>query len=257
MNEDLLLKREGRVLIATMNRPEKRNALNSRMCRDLVSAIEKANDDAGIGAILLQGAGNTFCAGMDLEEVLDSEASELNAIHEKIFTLWAYIVKPIVASIQGSAHGGGFGLVANAHVAISADDAVFSLSEIRLGLWPYLIYRSVIMAIGERRTLELSLRARSINASEALSCGLVHHIVPSEELPRRSYEIAEELSLSSAEGIRSGMEFAKRMRGMDWKEAGVLAQQSRTQSFKSADFAEGVRAFQERRPPRWPSLETK
>jgi len=257
MNENLLLKRQGRVLIATMNRPEKRNALSSRMCRDLVSAIEEANGDASVGAILLQGQGNTFCAGMDLGEVLGSDSSELNAIHEKIFTLGAYIVKPIVASIQGSAHGGGFGLVANAHIAVAADNAIFSLSEIRLGLWPYLIYRSVIMAIGERRAIELSLTARSINASEALAYGLVHHVVTPEELPRRSYEIAEELALSSAEGIRSGMEFAKRMRGMDWKEAGVLAQQSRTQSFKSADFAEGVRAFQERRPPRWPSVEKK
>jgi enoyl-CoA hydratase/carnithine racemase len=256
MSESLLLERKGRVLIATINRPEKRNALNAQLCDDIVGAMENANDDASIGAILLQSAGNLFCAGMDLGEVMGPEASGLHAMHDKIFTLWARMVKPIVASIQGSAHGGGIGLVANAHIAVAASNAVFSLSEIRLGLWPYLIYRSLIMAIGERRALELSLTGRTINAAEALAYGLVHHIVPQEELKQRSYEIAKALALSSAEGICSGMEFGNKMRGMDWKEAGTLAQESRSRSFKSADFAEGVRAFQEKRLPRWPSLQT-
>jgi enoyl-CoA hydratase/carnithine racemase len=257
MSESLLLNREGRVLVATINRAEKRNALDSQLCVDLLKAIEEASDDVSVGAILLRGAGNVFCAGMDLNEVLGPEADRLSPIHEKLFTLGASVVKPIIASVQGSAHGGGFGLVANAHVAVAADNAVFGLSEIRLGLWPHMIYRSVILAIGERRTLELSLTGRNISASEALAFGLVHHIAPQEKLQRRSLEIAKELASSSAESIRSGMEFVKRMRGMEWKEAGALARQSRSQAFKSADFAEGVRAFQEKRPPRWPSLETR
>jgi enoyl-CoA hydratase/carnithine racemase len=257
MNEDLLIKREERVLIVTMNRPEKRNALDFQLCSHLVSAIEDANSDHKIGVILLRGAGKVFCAGMDLGEVLSPEASGLSTIHEKLFTLGAHIDKPIVAAVQGSAHGGGFGLVANAHVVVAADNAIFGLSEIRLGLWPYLIYRSVTLAMGERRALELSLTGRNINASEALTYGLIHRLVPLKELHLRASEIANEISLSSAEAIHDGMDFVKRLQGLDWQAGGALARQSRSHSFQSADFAEGVRAFLEKRPPRWPSLQAK
>src|SRR5205823_4845415 len=142
--------REGRVLRLTLNRPEKRNALNGALCRELVSAIAEGDRDPGVGAILLSGAGKSFCAGMDLDEMLTPAEAELGEAHEQLFTIGRRVTTPIIAAVHGAALAGGTGLAANAHIVIASDDATFGLTEIRIGLWPFLIFRAVVESIGER-----------------------------------------------------------------------------------------------------------
>ncbi len=255
MGVRLLVEREGRLLRLTMNRPEKRNALNLSMCRDLLAALEAAEQDPAVGAVLLQGAGKAFCSGMDLDEVTSPETAGLASAHEALFTIGARITKPLVAAVQGAALGGGLGLAANAHIVAAAEDAAFGLTEIRLGMWPYVIYRAVSDAMGDRRTLELSLTGRVFGAGEALTYGLVHYVVPGSELDRRATEIALGLASSSEDALHSGLDFARKACSLDCKAGGELAAEFRARAFHSADFAEGVRAFRENRPPRWPSLE--
>src|SRR6266511_676505 len=111
----------GRVLRVALNRPDKRNALNIELCQELVTALESAELDRDVGAILLSGNGKSFCAGMDLNEVLQPGASgEINRVHEQLFTAGARMMKPIVAAIHGAALAGGTGLAANAHVVVAA-----------------------------------------------------------------------------------------------------------------------------------------
>src|SRR5215831_7569883 len=113
MSDLLQSVREGRVLHLTLNRPEKRNALNSDLCRELVETIDKASRDRSIAALLLTANGKSFCAGMDLAEIAEgAESPQLNALHEQVFTLIARLEKPLVAAISGAALGGGTGLVA-------------------------------------------------------------------------------------------------------------------------------------------------
>ena len=111
---------------------------------------------------------------------------------------WALVPsKPIVCAVQGPALGGGIGLICNAHVAVAAHGSSFGLTEIRIGMWPFVIYRSVALALGERRALELSLMGRIFNVPEAVQWGLIHEAVPAFELDDRVTAIAMHLAQSS------------------------------------------------------------
>ena len=245
--------REGRVLRLVLDRPEKRNALNGALCRELVSAIEQGMQDAGVGAILLSGAGPSFCSGMDLGEMLTTEASTLADTHERLFTIGRRATVPLVAAIHGAALAGGTGLATNAHIVVASEDATFGLTEIRIGLWPFVIYRAVVDAVGERRALELAITGRILPAHEAEHIGLAHHVTPAAELMARAAEIAEAVAASSPTAIRTGLRFVAESRGLDWEQAGQAARRYREEQFRTADFAEGIRAFREKRPPRWSS----
>lgn len=254
MAANVKLETDGRVLRVTLDRPEKRNALRVEDCLQLVAAFNEADLNQQIGAILLSATGPDFCSGMDLSEALHPDAPERAAIHEELFTVGGRITKPIVAAVQGRALAGGLGLVTNAHVVVAAQDAGFGLVEIRIGLWPFVAYRSVTHAIGERRTMELSLTGRVISAYDALGWGLAHYVVPAAELEDHSLAIARELASSSPEALRRGLEYAHRSRALSQKEAVELAEQLRRRAFRSSDFREGVTAFFDKRAPEWPSL---
>lgn len=247
---------ERRVLTLTLDRPDKRNALNLALCRALVDAVEAAWRDDAVGAVLIEGEGKSFCAGMDLSEMLayGEDTRDLSHIHEKLFTLGARSPKPLIAAVQGAALAGGTGLTANAHIVVAAEDASFGLTEIRIGLWPFVIYRAVEAAIGPRRTLALSLNGRIFTAHEALSFGLVHHVARDEELRASAREVATRVAESSPDAIRAGMSFVAETRGKSSEESAPSAWRCREDLFRCADFREGITAFHEKRAPRWPSL---
>lgn len=242
----------GRVLRLALNRPDKRNALSAAFCRELVQALERADRDPSVGAILLAANGKSFCAGMDLNEIALGNVEEINTAHEQIFTVGSRLSKPLIGAVHGAALGGGTGLVANCHIVIAAQDATFGLTEIRLGLWPFLVFRAVSAAVGERRAVELSITGRIFGPQDAREIGFVSEISP--DMPHRAAEVAESVASFSPTAIRSGIGFVSQIRGMDWASAGQVARRVRTQVFQSLDFQEGIRAFREKRPPRWPSL---
>ena len=251
MSESLQISREGRVLLLALNRPERRNALNMDLCSALAAALEEAESDAGVGAVLLSGNGKSFCAGMDLHEVLAPSSGDVSEVHERIFSAGIRMTKPLIAAVQGAALAGGTGLAANCHIVVAAEDATFGLTEIRIGLWPFVIFRTVVAALGQRRTTELALSGRIFGASEAREYGLVHHVVEPSGLMHRAQEIAGVIAESSPTAIHAGLAFVRDARGKSWEEAGDLARRMRNDVFRSADFQEGIRAFQEKRPPRW------
>jgi len=252
MNDVLQIRREGRLLRIALDRPEKRNALNLQLCRDLVQTLERADEDPAIGAILLSGNGKCFCAGMDLSELATVDTDEMSSVQEKLFTIGSRLGKPLVAAVQNAALAGGTGLAATCHIAIAREDAVFGLTEVRLGLWPFVVFRSVSAAVGERRTVELALTGRIFGAAEAKEIGLVHEVTP--HLERRAAEVASALAASSATAIQSGLDFVREVRGRDWETAGLMARHARDEVFASEDFQEGLQAFREKRAARWPSL---
>jgi enoyl-CoA hydratase/carnithine racemase len=254
MSESLQIRRDGRVLILTLNRPDKRNALNEALCDVLTLAIHEADQDRSVGCILLSGSGPVFCAGMDLDEATSPDAAARTHIHQKLFTIGTAVTTPIVAAAQGAALAGGVGLLVNSHVVVAAEGTRFGLTEIRIGMWPLVIYRATSVALGERRALELSLTGRIFGTSDALQYGLIHEAVPPGELEHRSLEIARSIATSSPEAVRLGLYFLQQSQGLRHDEAARLAAELRATIFASDDFAEGVRAFRERRAPRWPSL---
>jgi enoyl-CoA hydratase/carnithine racemase len=252
MTDMLQIGRTGRVLRIALNRPEKRNALNAELCHTLVSAIEGGAKDAAVGAILLTGNGPSFCAGMDLTEIGQASSDRLDQAHEQLFTVGARLVKPLIAAVEGPALGGGTGLVANCHIVVASEQASFGLTEIRLGLWPFLVFRAVVMAVGERRAVEMALSGRIFDAKEAEKVGFVHEIAP--KAVDRALQIAETVAAYSPTSIRSGMMFLQEARERSPRDAGDLARVVRREIFESDDFQEGIRAFREKRKPKWPSL---
>jgi len=251
MSESLQISRDGRVLWLALNRPDRRNALNMELCSAIAAALEDAEKDASVGAILLSGNGKSFCAGMDLHEVLAPGGADINEVHERIFSVGVRLTKPLIAAVHGAALAGGTGLAANCHIVVASDDASFGLTEIKIGLWPFVILRTVVAAVGQRRATELALSGRIIHANEAHDYGLVHHVVEPATLMQRAQEIAASIAESSPTAIHAGLAFVRDARGKSWEEAGDLARQMRNEVFRSADFQEGIRAFQEKRPPRW------
>lgn len=244
--------REERVLRITLNRPERKNALNSAMCQSLLAALESAANDAETGAILIEARGEVFCAGMDLEEATGPDAAGATEIHARLFTAGARIPKPIIAAVNGPALGGGVGLIANAHIVVAAHGASFGLTEIRVGMWPFVIWHAMVRSVGERRALALALTGRLFSVNEALQWGLVHEVTPPFELEDRALAIALHASESSPEAIRIGMQFVSKARELPEEQAIQLALREREKVFSSAAFAEGVAAFREKRKPVWP-----
>jgi enoyl-CoA hydratase/carnithine racemase len=254
MSDVLEIRRDERVLILTLNRPEKRNALNLELARALVGALDEADRDPGTGAVLIAANGKTFCAGMDLSEIGDVDSAQVDEVHESLFTSGSRLTKPIVAAVTGAALAGGTGLVANAHVAVAAKEATFGLTEIRIGLWPLLVFRQVALAVGERRAVEMSLTGRIVRAEEAWNMALVHEIA--ESPMERALEIARHLSRLSAFAIQNGLQYVNQARGRNWLDAGELARQTRARMLDSRDFKEGLEAFREKRSARWNSEDT-
>ncbi len=237
---------EGRVLRLTLSRPERKNALNQELAESLVEACQEP-----VSAILIDAEGDVFSAGMDLDEA----TVRATRTHQRLFSLGATVTKPIVCAVQGPALGGGLGLVANAHIAIAAHGAQFGLTEIRVGMWPFAIWPSVVDAIGERRARMLALTGRVFGSREAVEWGLIHEAVPAIELDDRATAIAHQLADSSRTAISAGLGYIRDAREMPLEEALRLALLTREDVFHSADFAEGIAAFREKRKPRWPSLE--
>jgi len=252
MSDILELTQHGRVLRIALNRPEKHNALSSALCRDLVDAISRANRDTHIGAIVLTGNGDSFSAGMDLKELGHIPIETINSVHEQLFTLSMRLSTPMIAAVNGLALGGGTGLVANCHIAVTSEQAKFGLTEIKLGLWPFLVFRAVQAAVGERRATELALTGRTFGAKQAYDLGLIHEIAA--DCNQRAMEIAGDIARSSPATVHSGLDFVNEVRGKDWDTAATIARRVRQEIFDSADFQEGMRAFREKRQPKWPSI---
>lgn len=253
MSQTLEISQDRRVLRIALNRPDQHNALSAELCRDLLDTINGADRDQSVGAIVLTGNGQSFSAGMDLKELGTISTETINNVHEQLFTLSMRLGTPLIAAVNGLALGGGTGLVANCHIAIASARAKFGLTEIRLGLWPFLVFRALQVATGERRAVELALTGRMFDATEALELGIVHEIVENAET--RAMEIADNLSRSSPTATRSGLNFVQEVRSKDWATAGLIARRVRDELFHSADFQEGLRAFREKRDPTWPSIQ--
>ncbi len=176
------------VTTLTLNRAEKHNAFDDRMIADLLRALDKIEKDNSIRILVLRAAGKSFCAGADLDwmrRMADYDFAQNHADARQLARLmyqFDRFNKPVIVLVQGASLGGGVGLVACCDIAIASQDAIFSLSEVRLGLIPSVISPYVIAAIGSRASRRYFLSGEQFDAGRALQLGLVHEVVEPESL---------------------------------------------------------------------------
>jgi enoyl-CoA hydratase/carnithine racemase len=254
-NDELLVSRDGPVLTVTFNRPEARNAMTWNMYERLGRACDEVDADEAIRVMVLRGAGGkAFVAGTDISQFTAFSTAEDGLRYERDGDRrggrLARVTKPVIAQIQGFAVGGGFGLAASADVRIATPDARFGVPIARtlgncLSMRNYARFAELL---GPSRLKELIFTARLMSAEEARAAGFVHEIVEPEAIDARVREIAAQIAEHAPVTLRVTKEALRRL-----QEARALPDGDDlvALTYTSADFHEGVRAFVEKRKPRW------
>ena len=242
----------------TLNRPEKHNALDGATLAQLHEALLRIERDAAVRALVLTGAGVSFCAGADIAHMRSMrEATEQQNIDDALLLANCLrtldeLPKPVIARINGNVFGGGVGLVACADIAIAVDSAKFALTEVRLGLVPAVISPYVVRAVGSRQARHLFLTAAAIKAEQARAVQLVHCVAASEHLDT---EVESQIDLILRGGPNALAAAKKLVRDVtDIEDRDRLTQETAAllASLRvSAEGKEGLSAFLERRSPNW------
>jgi methylglutaconyl-CoA hydratase len=185
--QSILTEVDGYVGILTLNKPQRHNAFDEQLIAEMTAGLRELAADPRVRAVVLSSTGKSFCAGADLQWMKraagysDQEnLQDARRLAELMATL-NELAKPTIARVQGPAHGGGVGLIAACDIAVGTYDALFALSEVKLGIVPAVISPYVLAAIGERYCRRYMLTAERFSAAEAYRIGLLHELVPGEE----------------------------------------------------------------------------
>ena len=246
------------IAVITLNRPEAQNALNERLIDQLQEHLDLIQKDSSIRALILKAQGKSFCAGADIGDMrLLGQGSvvqnKMSAM--KLATLMNtlhHLSIPTLASVQGSVFGGGLGFVAAVDIAICADNALFCLSEVRLGLIPAIISPYVISVMGARNAHRYFLTAETFGAREAKHIGLIHETVALEELEGFSQHLIHSILNGAPQAQKAAKSLIRnvQMKTLDSKLIEWTADQIATIR-TSPEAQEGLSAFLEKRQPSW------
>jgi len=247
----LRVARDGPVATVTVNRPQAANAMNSLMWRDLGALVHSLGEEAGVKVIILRGAGDrAFIAGADIKEFQEIMTSREGARQylawvEGAMSAVETVPKPVIALVHGAAMGGGCELAVACDLRYAADDARFGIPAARLGIviTPMDTQR-LARLVGPALAKEILMAARVLDAQEALVAGLVNRVLPKGELEGFAYKLAGEIAQNAPLTLQGAKRFS----------LGPTAQADFSLSeraFLSRDFQEGVKAYLEKRPPRF------
>ncbi|HLZ11227.1 MAG TPA: enoyl-CoA hydratase-related protein [Candidatus Acidoferrum sp.] len=256
MFETLTLEFSGELATLTLNRPDKRNAINSKMVSEMQSALDDIETSRARVAIIT-GAGKSFCAGMDLEMLADiaSQSSAENMDDSrrmaKMFRrIWSFS-KPLIAAVNGAALAGGCGIATLCDFTIAVPEAKFGYTEVKIGFLPAIVSVFLTRQIGDKHARDLLLTGRLVDATEAKALGLITEIVPHERLMQRAHDLAAVLIAASPVSLTR----AKRLltsaaaASVDADLERAILENARIRC--TADFKEGLASFLEKRKPVW------
>jgi enoyl-CoA hydratase len=240
------------VATVTINRPDKRNALNTAVLDGLTSAFRQLEDDASVRVVVVRGAGTAFCSGMDLHEVgaRQAQADDPESPVVKVFRRIERSPHPTIAMIQGDAYAGGCELALHCDLRVAAEVARFAMPLARLGLIvPFPLGQKLVEIIGPAFTRQILFTGRPVDARRAREMGMVHDVVPSAELEAVTYDLARAIAANAPLALRGMKATIQRAlgasAGIEHTDLDDLARRAR----RSEDAREGVRAMLEKRPP--------
>jgi len=253
-----LIERRGHVLIVTMNRPQARNALSGPMMELMRQAWDTVDGDPGIRVCVLTGAGGAFCAGADLKAMTSShpgdrfQGGDLDVSVIEPLLKGRRLTKPLIAAVEGPAVAGGTEILQACDIRVAGASARFGVSEARWGLFPLggsavRLPRQIPYTVAA----DLLLTGRHITAAEALSIGLIGHVVPDGQALEAALEIAAAIAANGPVAVRAILRVIRETEGMAENEAFTLEAKVGMAVFASEDAKEGPRAFAEKRQPQF------
>jgi enoyl-CoA hydratase len=250
--ETVRIERDGAVAILTVDRPEKRNALNAAVRRELIAALDELRDDAGVRVLVLTGAGEkAFVAGADIGEFAERTPLEQRAAMtgRRVFDEIAAYPKPVIAMINGFALGGGCELALACDLRVAADTARLGQPEINLGIIPGGGgTQRLPRVVGTGQAMRLVLTGEIIDAAEALRIGLVDLVHPAAELRARTLELARAMAAKSPVALQMAKSAVRAAAEMPLAAGLAYETELFATCFASDDKREGVAAFLEKRP---------
>jgi enoyl-CoA hydratase len=251
--ENIVVETKGRVGIIRLNRPQALNALNKALIAELTQAIEAFDADDKIGCMLITGGDKAFAAGADIKEMADKPFIE--AYLGDFVSNWngaAKARKPIVAAVAGFALGGGCELAMQCDVVIAADTAKFGQPEIKLGVIPGIGgTQRLTHAVGKAKAMDLILTGRVMDAAEAEKSGLVARVVPAANLMDEATKVADTIANMSLPSVLAGKEAVNRAFESGLSEGMAFERRIFHSLFATEDQKEGMKAFVEKRAPKW------
>jgi methylglutaconyl-CoA hydratase len=251
-------RRAGGVVWLTLDRPEIHNAFDDRLIVELTAELARLGEDDVVRVVVLTGAGRSFSAGADLNWMRRTSSygeaenlADAGALARLMQTL-NELPKPTVARVNGAALGGGTGLVACCDIVVASERAVFGTTEVRLGLIPSVIGPYVLAAVGPRHARRLMLTGERITATEAARLGLVHEVVPAEQLDQATSRVVAELLKGGPAALAAAKRLIHGLAGRPIEPALIDDTARRIAALRATPEArEGVGAFLEKRAPGW------
>ena len=255
MEEEVRYEAAGDIARITIDRPDRRNAINPEVVAGIAASLDRAEQEGSVRVVVLTGAGDkAFCAGGDLGSMSAAGKVEQHEKRSEVGDLFSRMRRsrlPIVARVNGHALAGGFGLMLACDLVVASDDAQMGTPETNIGLWPFMITSVIQRDVPRKVALELMLTGKRLTASEAHAWGFVNRVVPRGELDVAVDELTGQLASKSPLISALGKRSFYRAEDMDFDDALEYLAGMLTVCLESEDTVEGITAFLQKRAPEW------
>jgi methylglutaconyl-CoA hydratase len=248
----VILRTDASVLHVTLNRPDKRNAIDGAMVDGLLAALETADLSSDVRVVALRGSGTDFCSGADLKELQDSAGrpAEANVADAerlgRVFLGLRELPKPVVAIVHGRAFAGGCGLATACDLVVARDDATFGYPEVQRGFVPAMVLAMLRRAVGEKAAFDLVVTGRRVSAPEAQALGLASRVIPGDQFETEVARLLSELAVLSPSAVALSKKLLYAMDDARFDASIALGAQVNALARSTPDFKETVERFLKR-----------
>jgi enoyl-CoA hydratase/carnithine racemase len=252
--ENICMAWEGPVAVATLNRPQRRNALSLGLMLELIGCLDEIGRNREIRAVILAAAGKVFCSGHDLSEMTGRDLGEYRRIFDVCTELMMKIQaipQPVIAEVQGIATAAGCQLVATCDLAVAAEEAAFGTPGVKIGLFCTTPMVALTRAIGRKRALQMLLTGELVGARTAADWGLINHVVPASDLAPATRKLAAQIADASSLVVALGKQAYYTQIDLDQAKAYAYAKEVMATNALAADAQEGISAFLGKRAACW------
>lgn len=239
------------IMTITLNRPEKKNAINNVMMNEINYALAYAKQERNIRVVVIAAKGDIFCAGADLSRAESNSNVPKIENADDISLAIRHLYKPVICKIQGSVLAGALLMVSNATHAIAVKEAKFSAPEIKRGLWPFMVMAGLFRVMPKRAGLDFIMRGGYIDSVKAEQWGLINQAVLKDDIDQIVEDLATELSNLAPGTMQFGLEAYEKQDNMSFDDALPYLREQIAECFKGEDAKEGIAAFLEKRDPNW------